>query len=263
MTSTDYTSVSETWGLPASPEQLAMQYFRYRMAAELSAGCDVLEIGCGSGMGLPYLAARARVVVGGDYTMALLREARARLPEPSLVRFDAQRLPFRDQSLDAVLMLEMIYYLGDQDQAIAECRRVLRPNGTLMVCVPNPERPDFNPSPFSTRYPNAAELVAMFERHGFDTKVFGGFPVEAGSSRDRALAPIRHFAVRYRLIPSSMRAKALVKRVLYGKLPTLGAVHDGMAAYAEPVELDPLREPQRGFKNLYAVGRASDRVNLA
>jgi len=73
--SRDYTTVTETWGLPASSEQLAMQYFRYRMAADLCAGRDALEIGCGSGMGLPYLAERARMVVGGDYTMGLLREA--------------------------------------------------------------------------------------------------------------------------------------------------------------------------------------------
>ena len=83
----------------------------------------------------------------------------------------------------------------------------------------------------------------------------GGFPVKAESGRDRFLAPIRHFAVRYHLIPNSMRAKAMVKRLLYGRLPTLGAVHDGMGTYSEPVPLDPSRGPQRGFKNLYAIGQ--------
>lgn len=259
-TSTDYTTVTETWGLPASPEQLAMQYFRYRMAADLSANRDVLEIGCGSGMGLPYLGERARMAVGGDYTMGLLREARARMPKTGLARMDAQHLPFRDRSLDVVLMLEMLYYVADQDVAVAECRRVLKPGGALMVCVPNPDRPDFNPSPFSTRYPDAAALAALLGRNGFEPRVYGGFAVEAVSSRDRVLAPIRHFAVRYHLIPSSMRAKALLKRVLYGRLPALGAVHDGMGVYSEPVELDPSRGPHRGFKNLYAVGEVSSKV---
>jgi ubiquinone/menaquinone biosynthesis C-methylase UbiE len=253
-TMVDYTTVTETWGLPASPEQLAMQHFRYRMAAELCEGRDVLEIGCGSGMGLPYLGEHARWAIGGDYTMDLLREARSHLPKEALVLMDAQYLPFAGQALDAVLMLEMIYYVRDQDAAFADCRRVLRAGGTLMVCVPNPQRPDFNPSPFSTRYPNAAELAALFERHGFDVKVYGAFPVEAATSRDRVLAPLRHFAVSHHLVPNSMRMKALLKRALYGPLPRLGAVHDGMTTNERRVELDPLAGPQRDYKNLYAVG---------
>jgi SAM-dependent methyltransferase len=236
-----------------------MQYFRYRMAAELAPGGAVLEVGCGSGMGLPYLQARSKLVVGGDYTMALLEEARRQLPDANLVRMDAQRIPFRDLSFDSVLMLEMIYYVADQETALAECRRVLKPGGKVMVCMPNPQRPDFNPSPFSTRYPNLKEITALLEGAGFDASVYGGFAVEAASSRDRILGPVRHIAVRYKLIPGSMRAKSMIKRILYGKLPTLGAVHDGMADYTEPVELKPSSGPDRRYKNLYAVGVARAR----
>jgi SAM-dependent methyltransferase len=255
----DYTTVTETWGLPASPEQLAMQYFRYRMAAELAPGGAVLEVGCGSGMGMPYLQPHSKLVVGGDYTMALLEEARRHLPDANLVRMDAQRLPFRDQTFDAVLMLEMIYYVADQEAALAECRRVLRPGGRVMVCMPNRDRPDFNPSPFSTRYPNVGDISALLARHGFDVRVYGAFAVEAASSRDRVLGPLRHVAVRYKLIPNSMRAKSMIKRLMYGKLPTLGAVHDGMADYAGRVELEAESGSDRRYKNLYAVGVARSR----
>lgn len=255
----DFSTVTETWGLGASPEQLAMQYFRYRMAADVGQGGTVLEIGCGSGMGLPYLAAHARMVVGGDYTMALLREARRHLPDANLVRMDAQHLPFRDAAFDAVLMLEMIYYVPDQAAAFAECRRVLKPGGKLMVCLPNRDRADFNPSPYSTRYPNLAEVGALFSQSGFEARTYGNFAVEPASSRDRVLDGIRHFAVRYKLIPGSMRAKSMVKRLMYGKLPTLGAVHDGMAEYSEPVELDGAAGSDNRYKNLYAVGVAKSR----
>jgi ubiquinone/menaquinone biosynthesis C-methylase UbiE len=236
-----------------------MQYFRYRMAAELGRAGTVLEVGCGSGMGLTYLREHARMVVGGDYTMALLEEARRHLPKANLVRMDAQRLPFRDQSFDAVLMLEMIYYVADQPAAFAECRRVLKPGGKLMVCLPNRDRSDFNPSPFSTRYPNLGEVATLFSQAGFDVRVYGSFAVEAASSRDRILGPIRHLAVRYKLIPDSMRAKSMIKRILYGRLPVLGAVHEGMADNAEPVELDGSSRSDHRFKNLYAVGVAPSR----
>jgi SAM-dependent methyltransferase len=255
----DFTTVTETWGLGASPEQLTMQYFRYRMAAELGQGGAVLEIGCGSGMGLPYLAAHSQMVVGGDYTMALLREARKQLPDATLVQMDAQNLPFRDAVFDTVLMLEMIYYVRDQARAFAECRRVLKPGGNLMVCLPNRDRPDFNPSPFSTRYPNLGALRALFVEAGFRPRLYGNFVVEAASSRDRMLDGVRHFAVRYKLIPGSMRAKSMIKRLMYGRLPTLGAVHDGMAEYTEPVELDGASGSDNRFKNLYGVGVATSR----
>ncbi len=254
---TDYTTVTETWGLPASPEQLAMAYCRYKMAGDLAEGKRVLEIGCGSGMGLAYLQRRAAVAVGGDPSEALLAEARQHLPQAQLVRLDAQQLPFPDESFDVVLMLEVIYYIADVDRAFAECRRVLRPGGQLLVCLPNRDRPDFNPSPFSIRYPNALELAQLFRAHGFQPRIFGGFPVEGASARDRLLTPLRHVAVRYRLIPRSMRAKALLKRLLYGRLPRLEAIRDGMAEYPPLVELDQDVGSVRSFKNLYGVGEAA------
>jgi len=153
-----------------------------------------------------------------------------------------------------VLMLEMIYYVADQDAAIAECRRVLRPGGKLLVCVPNPEREDFNPSPFSTRYPTAAMLARLLQDHGFEAEVAGAFMVQPTSDRERLLARARHVAVRYRLIPSSMRMKALVKRVLYGRLPKLGEVQDGAADGEAFVPVENAGGPVRQFKNLYAIG---------
>jgi SAM-dependent methyltransferase len=198
-------------------------------------------------------------MVGGDYTMGLLLEARRHLPDANLVRMDAQHLPFLDGVFDAVLMLEMIYYVADQDAAFAEARRVLKPGGKLMVCMPNRDRPDFNPSPFSTRYPNIGDIASLLGRAGFAVKIYGGFAVAASSGRDRVLGPLRHLAVRYRLIPDSMRAKAMIKKVLYGRLPRLGAVHDGMADFAPPDELDATAGSDNRYKNLYAVAVAPPR----
>jgi hypothetical protein len=79
------------------------------------------------------------------------------------------------------------------------------------------------------------------------------FPIAEDSRRDRLLGPLRHLAVRLHLIPRSMRLKSLVKRVLYGPLPRLGAVHEGMAEYKAPQALDGERRTDR-YKTLYAVG---------
>jgi SAM-dependent methyltransferase len=230
-----------------------MQYCRYQTAADLCLGKSVLEVGCGSGMGLAYLREKAARAVGGEYTPALLEEARGHLPDTELVRLDAQELPFPDGSFDVVLMLEMIYYVPDPERALDEARRVLKPGGKLMVCLPNRDRPDFNPSPFTIGYPNVPELAALFSRHGLEARIFGGFPIEAESPRDRLLRPVRQLAIRLHLIPRSMRAKAVIKKVLYGRLPAMDRVREGMAEYSPLIELDPSR-PTRDYKNLYAIG---------
>jgi SAM-dependent methyltransferase len=149
-----------------------------------------------------------------------------------VVQFDAQQLPFTDGSFDIVLMLEMIYYLPDLPKALAEARRVLRPGGRLLVTVPNPDRPDFNPSPLSTGYHDAVGLTQLLETAGFEATAYGAFAIAQEGPRDRVLAPLRHVAVRLHLIPRSMRLKSLLKRILYGRSGTVGVVADGVAAYA-------------------------------
>ena len=116
----DFSELTEVPGAGATAEQLEMLRTRYRLAADLAAGQDVLEAAGGAGMGLGLLARTARRVVGGDFTMSLLRRAAAhhgsRIP---LIRFDAQRLPFRNEAHDVVVLYEAIYYLPDAVRFVA------------------------------------------------------------------------------------------------------------------------------------------------
>ncbi len=251
-----FESITEQWGMPASPEQLSMAYTRYRLAARHADGRRTLEVACGAGMGLGYLASRASRLVAGDYAWPNVREARSRVPGVPLLRLDAQRLPFRDGSFDVLLLFEALYYLPRQDRFLDECRRVLSRGGKVLLCLPNRERPGFLPSPFSTQYPTAAELRSLFDGAGFDAEIFGAYRIAPGGLRDAAASALRSLAGSLGLIPKTLAGRARIKRLLHrGGMKTLGAVADGMAPEEPLVPLGP-GEDLRTFKNLYTVGSA-------
>lgn len=231
-----------------------MLYTRYAYAAKFCEGKNVLEVACGAGQGLGHLAKRARRVVGGDHTENLVRGAqryyRGQVP---LLRLDAHALPFRDSSFDVVLLYEAIYYLVHPERFLAECRRVLRERGTLLICTVNKKWVDFNPSPFSTRYFSASELSALLRKHRFQAELYGAFPVERASIKDLLVSLIKRIAVMLNLIPRTMKGKEVLKRIFLGPLSPIPAeVHEAMAPYFPPV---PIRDhtPASNFKVLFAI----------
>ena len=137
----------------------------YQRLAPHCAGRDVLEAGCGEGYGAALIAGVARRIVAVDYDAATVAHVRRRYPEVEVMRANLARLPLPDESMDVVVNFQVIEHLWDQAQFVAECGRVLRPGGLLMVSTPN--RITFSPgrdtpiNPFHTRELNADELTKM------------------------------------------------------------------------------------------------------
>lgn len=94
----DYTNVTEVAGSKVSSEQLARMCQRYYFASKFCEGKDVLEVACGSGQGLGYLAKRARKVIGGDCTENLVKAAQKYYKDHIEVKqLDAHKLPFESK----------------------------------------------------------------------------------------------------------------------------------------------------------------------
>lgn len=251
----DYTTVTEIPGLHASMQQIQMLYERYRFALQFCEDKQVLEVGCGAGLGLPYLAGKAHRVVGGDCTENVLRLSKknhgGRIP---LLRLDAQTLPFCDRSFDVIILYEAIYYLSSAAQFLMESHRVLREEGILLICSVNKECRDFHPSPFSVCYYSANELLRLLREHSFQVKIFGGFPTENGSSwRKLFVSILKRMAVTLHLMPRTMKGKEFLKRIFFGKLVPLPVeVKDGMAKPSLPVPL-AVNGSDPYYKIIYAV----------
>ena len=254
-----YVEVTETPGVKIPREQLYRLYSRYKFAADFCKDKDVLEVACGAGQGLGYLAKTAKRVVGGDIdenNLKFAREAYSGRPNIELRVLDAQQLPFEDNSFDVVILYEAIYYLNKPEDFIKESLRVLRKNGIIMICTVNKDWADFNPSPYSYKYFSAPELSGMLQGGGFsDIKVYGECPVDDGGAKDKIISFIKRAAVSLHLMPKTMKGKEFLKRIFFGKLmPMPAEVRDGMAEYIAPVPISAAL-PNKGYKVLFAVGR--------
>jgi SAM-dependent methyltransferase len=101
-----------------------------RRFAHLASG-RLLDVGCGNKPYAAFFDGRVSSYVGLEYS-----------PESGFfgnkadLAGDAMRLPFADETFDAILCTEVLEHLPDPEAAIAEFARVLRPDGLLLVTVP-------------------------------------------------------------------------------------------------------------------------------
>lgn len=114
----------------------------------LRAGERLLDLGCGFGRHAFEALRRGATVVAVDYSLDELAAVNelfeamhvaGEVPVGAVgrgVRGDAHRLPFPDGAFDRIIASEVLEHLPDDDVALAELRRVLRPGGTIAVTVP-------------------------------------------------------------------------------------------------------------------------------
>lgn len=121
----------------------------------------VLDLGCGDGQLTQRILATGAHVLGVDASPEMIEAARERGIEAE--QANAESLPFRDATFDAVLSNAALHWIRDQDAMLAQVHRVLKPGGRFVAEMGG--------------HGNIASirvaLMAVLERHGYGDREDG------------------------------------------------------------------------------------------
>ena len=149
------------------------EWLAYQLRPSVPMGGRLLDLGGGTGeLGTGVAAALGVEVVVADATPQMLRRVD---PQPfvSVTLARAEALPFPDDFFDAALCCDALHHFQDQEAAVAELARVVRPGGAILLLEMNAsarlsgllalaERLLGEPGAFFS----PAELVDLLARHG-------------------------------------------------------------------------------------------------
>ena len=165
--------------LPFSGERLTSEiggqteiehFHRYLLARNFCRGKDVLDIASGEGYGSALLSQVAASVVGVDVSAEAFEHAAANYTSERLrfLQGDAHTIPLDDNSVGIVVSFETIEHIDGHDRFLSEIKRVLRPNGMLIVSTP--DRDNYSPAerpanPFHVLEMTRDEFGVLLARH--------------------------------------------------------------------------------------------------
>lgn len=100
----------------------------------------ILDLGCGNGVSTVNL--RGETVIGLDLSPKQLIRAKKKFPNRHFVVGDATKLPFKSNSFDLIVEINVLHHLGNKTSVgLKECYRVLKRGGKLLTVDPNLTNP--------------------------------------------------------------------------------------------------------------------------
>jgi SAM-dependent methyltransferase len=103
--------------------------------ARVEEGQHALDVGAGTGALTAELVRRGAETAAAEPSPAFVASLRSRLPRVDVREAAAEDLPWPDASFDAALAQLVVAFMGDAPAGIREMRRVVRPGGTVAVCM--------------------------------------------------------------------------------------------------------------------------------
>jgi SAM-dependent methyltransferase len=136
-----WSAAPEYWAQHFEPWFLPM-YKKVLDLLELNSNHLLLDAGCGAGLFSNLALKTGAEVIGVDAAPGLLSIARRRNPQNNFLEEDLEELPFADNTFHVVTGFNSFQYTGDLGKALMQAKRVLKPNGRLIVAIWN--RPELS-----------------------------------------------------------------------------------------------------------------------
>ena len=155
----------------AEPSHLVRYKFALRL---LTPDLAVLDVPCGAGYGTALLSSRCRIAYGVDIDEDAIRHAKTYFSRTSNSFHrcnieDMKRIFPKNASIDAIVSFEGIEHLHDPESFLAEARRLLKPEGFMMISTPR--KP--HGSPFHAREYSLEEYKELLSGYFRINSMFG------------------------------------------------------------------------------------------
>jgi SAM-dependent methyltransferase len=122
-----------------------MHYYKLDVLKEfftryIPAGGKVLDVGCGRCLFTDIQPKWPFQIFAGDLDLGLIRERKSEVPQNQWFLSDVSHIPFVTAYFDALFAGEIIEHVSDPVEILQEWKRVLKPNGILILTTPNRDR---------------------------------------------------------------------------------------------------------------------------
>jgi ubiquinone/menaquinone biosynthesis C-methylase UbiE len=114
-----------------------MRFALEMLELKVPPGSQVLDVGCGAGQLVGELMRRGYEAWGADISEAMVAYAREHFGPDRFRAGDIEHLPFPDDTFDAVMCLGVMEYLNQDEAALREIWRVLKPGGRAVITTPS------------------------------------------------------------------------------------------------------------------------------
>ncbi|WP_414622718.1 class I SAM-dependent methyltransferase [Calothrix sp. CCY 0018] len=173
--------------LPSLDGQIKYEHLhRYALCLEFVKGKRVLDIACGEGYGAALLTKVAQSVVGVDISEEAIEYATKQYYTYENLKFligSCESVPLADNSIDVVTSFETIEHHDKHEEMMQEIKRVLKPDGVLIISSPNrltySDEPNYS-NPFHVKELYYDEFLNLLNRY-FKYTEFNGQRLGIGS----------------------------------------------------------------------------------